>query len=347
MPMAEPAAPCRRAAHASSTGLSRGGVIQPAARSNVSIGGRIGATAPVYEEAERSARRRSRRADADHDLSFGRRRADAELAALAAGQAGCAEEGAAMGDPFPRASPAMMYDDRPPRRQPWPVGAWIAVVGAASFGVALAVMVGIKMFQGDPAPVAQTQETPEPETPDVTPIATVTPTPTTPEVEPETPEPETPQPANTGTGGNRTKRPATPTPTKAPSDGLTPEQRRLMEQFGRLDRPIGSAASGFLVKRTSARAAQRSTKRHPHGGHPQPPPAPVLLRIAIRGRSIPPSASTSRWPSAARAPSPRLRGRQRLCGPSAASSATSAAGAPAPEQPTETGPVVFQPGASN
>jgi hypothetical protein len=131
-------------------------------------------------------------------------------------------------------------NDRP-RRQPWPVGAWIALVGAASFGVALAIMVGIKMFASPPE-VAQVNPTPAPapaptpENPETPPIAAVLPTPPP---EPENPEPETPATTGGG-GGGHTRRGTGTAPTKTPNDGLTDAQRRLLEQASDgLDRPIG------------------------------------------------------------------------------------------------------------
>jgi hypothetical protein len=359
---------------ASSTGVaSRPESVRPAARSNVvPIGGRIGATAPAFDEAP------SDLLDDDlaeptriaSDLSFG---PDGELLppdqqpTLAGGAASPGSDAGggqvSLSDAFGPGGAPMIYDERPRRRQPWPVGAWIAVVGAASFGIALAVMVGIQMFRGDGQQVAQTPTapqtvTPNPDPPEVTGVGAVVPTAPVPEVEPPpAPEEEDPQPANTG-GGQRTKRPtsAQPPPTKTgTTGGMTAEQRRLMEQFGDgLDRPIGiggvrppgeenTGPRRAALDENAIRTVVNRNRRQLQS----------CYELAIRGRSDPPTV--------------RINVTVAIGASGTVTRVGAAAGAndigglsgciernvrrwrfPASNEATETGfPVVFQPGASN
>jgi hypothetical protein len=339
----------------------------------VPIGGRIGATAPAIEEELDELDEFEEQTRIAADLQFGPDGMPIDPAAAAAPAAhaaaaphvahGPSGEQPFLPDPFGPSGPSgqlggplpyQLERDERPRRQPWPVGAWIAVVGAASFGVALAVMVGIKMFQ-DPAPTPQATgpteitPTPAPTKVDPTPIAAVTPTPT-PTQEPQ--QEETPAPASGG-GGGRTKRTGTgSTQTKQQNDGLSAEDRaRLAALSEGLDEgPAKIRVSGpddtvgprrASLDESAIRTVVNRNRRQLQS----------CYELAIRGRSDPPTIRINVTV---------------VIGASGTVTRATAAGNdlgglvaciernvrrwrfPASNETTETGfPVVFQPGASN
>jgi len=207
--------------------------------------------------------------------------------------------------PAPAIAPAALVapvpSTYPTQRGPGiPTGAWIAIVGAGAFGVALAVMVAGKMFGSEPPPVAAADPAPsqaapseatQPSAPreaDVDLQAAEAPNPgeaTTPAT-PETPRPRVQRPRTTGPAGARKNGGNSARPTKQ----LSAEEQALLDRFG----DSSSAAPGNLRVRGPINNAARS--RGPLDAaqvrRVVTRNRPALQRCydrAIRGRADPPS----------------------------------------------------------
>jgi predicted Zn finger-like uncharacterized protein len=264
-----------RPSSARSVAPARPAVPAPAARSNVvPIGGRLGASAaPAFEEDDEPTRVASTldlpsfEPAIEPDVSPDEAPVSVAPASASMRPRSQAPAAAAGAIPDPFASPAATASSSgtssasvseasplrtrgPDRRAGIPVGAWIAIAGAMSFGVAMAVMVSARFFAPTAAmtpAVATTQPaatapTPAPAEPELTipePAAPVAP------VEPEHTEARPQQ-----HGGAHTTKRTTPTTTTTPATGTATSDR-----FGRFaDDTAGPAP---ILPRTGERTEGR------------------------------------------------------------------------------------------
>lgn len=175
-------------------------------------------------------------------------------------------------DPFATSSGAISQPPvvvQQPRNREMPVGAWIAIVGAGAFGIALAVVIGPKLIADD-----------EPER-----VAMATPAEAAPAAAPALPAPSAPAPEPAAVPeAAPAEDPAAPAPAPAHGSGRTHARGATMHATA------GAAAPASSMSGANLSAEQRALLERLGGGTSSAAPSSLMVAEAPR------AAMTSRRP---------------------------------------------------